>query len=59
MNQNALLTAPPGWTLVPAEFVDVCWNVVDHLNDTPINIGWAEKTACKLRDLLTTELQVK
>ena len=55
----ALLTAPPGWTLVPVEFVDVCWNVVDNLNDMPINVGWAEKTASKLRDLLTAEPQVK
>lgn len=57
--RSALLTAPPGWTLVPVEFVDVCCNVVDNLNDMPISVGWAEKTASKLRDLLMAGPEVK
>ena len=57
--RSALLTAPPGYVLVPVECVDVCWNVVDNLNDMPINVGWAEKTASKLRDLLTAGPEVK
>lgn len=43
--------------LVPVEVVDLCWNVIDNLSDTPINDDWAKRTADRLIQLLDAEVK--